>query len=81
MINLDREKIYTRYELEQQKPSGYRLLEKSYGRFNRSSVSYDRYKIVDIIDDVGLYTYVSYSNAEITVMDGIIIIEMVRPET
>lgn len=81
MINLDREKVYTRYELEQQKPSGYRLLEKNYGRFNHTIVSYDRYKIVDIIDDVGLYTHISYSNNEVIGMDGIIIIEMVRPES
>lgn len=78
MINLDREKVYTRYELEQQKPSGYRLLEKNY-RYKKSP-TYDRYKIVDIIEDVGIYTHVSRSYENVEMIDGVIIIEMVRPE-
>lgn len=80
MKNLDCEKVYTLYELEQQKPLGYFLLEKNH-RNRHVSGSYDRYKIVDIINDVGLYTYVSYSQTEVTEMEGIIIIEMVRPES
>lgn len=79
MINLDREKVYTRYELEQQKPTGYKLLERNYR--HKKSPTYDRYKIVDIIDDVGLYTHVSRSYEEVTSIEGLIIIEMVRPES
>ncbi|MDE6055259.1 MAG: hypothetical protein K2G55_16225 [Lachnospiraceae bacterium] len=79
MVNLDCEKIYTLYELEQQKPSGYRLLEKNH-RYKKHPI-YDRYKIVDIIEDIGLYTQVSRSYQNVEIIDGIIIIEMVRPES
>lgn len=79
MMNLDREKIYSLYELEKQKPTGYRLVEKNY-RYKRSP-KYDRYRIVEIIDDVGLYTSISPAFQNTEMIDGIIIIEMVRPET
>lgn len=78
MVDLDSEKVYTRYELESQKPSGYWLIEKNYR--HKKSPTYDRYKIVDIIDDVGLYDYISPTQENVLMIDGIIIIEMVRPE-
>jgi len=81
MENLDCKKIYTRQELENQKPSGYKLLEKNYHHFNSRGVTYDRYKILDVIDDVGLYKDVSVLGHEVVSMEGIILIEMVYPES
>lgn len=78
MADLDRERVYTLYELEQKKPTSYQLLEKNYR--HKKSPTYDRYKIVDIIDDVGLYDYISPTKENVLMIDGIIIIEMVRPE-
>jgi len=82
MANLDCKKVYTLFELEEQKPAGYQLLERNYRRFNHSSASpCNQYKIVDIIDDVRFYTYISASGSEATRMEGIIIIEMAPPES
>lgn len=78
MANLDRERIYSRYELEKEKPSGYRILEKNY-RHNDRSPSYDRYKIIDVISDIGLYTSITFNSSEVSVYDGVIVVEMVRP--
>ena len=80
MANLDRERIYSRYELEKEKPSGYRILEKNYRR-NEKSPSYDRYKIVDIISDIGIYTSITLNSSEVSMFDGVIVVEMVRPES
>lgn len=80
MANLDRERIYSRYELEKEKPSGYRILEKNY-RYNDRSPSYDRYKIIDVISDIGLYTSITFNSNEVSVYDGVIVVEMVRPES
>lgn len=80
MVNLDRERIYTRYDLEKEKPSGYLIVEKSY-KHPKVSPPRDRYKIVDIIEDVGIYDYITPNSENCHSFSGIILIEMVNPES
>lgn len=80
MVNLDRERIYSRYDLEKEKPSNYRILEKNY-KHPKISQRRDRYKIVDIIEDVGLYERITPYSNDVSDYDGLIVVEMVNPES
>lgn len=69
-------KIYSRQEIVQIQRecyNGYKILERNYKKNDRG-ISYDRYKVIEIIPDVSSID----SPNEITIYDGIIIIEMIE---
>ena len=80
MVNLDRERIYTRCELEAERPSEYLIVEKNHKHPNVSRRR-NRYKIVDIIEDIGIYEFKSPVSEDWYCFSGIILIEMVNPES
>lgn len=80
MVNLDCDRIYTRYDLQKEKPSGYLIVEKNH-KHPKISPPRDRYKVVDIIEDIGIYEFITPVSENWHCFSGIILIEMVNPES
>lgn len=71
------DKIYSKYELfqiQRKHYNGYIILERNYKKNNDRSVSYDRYKVINIVPDVSIIN----SPNESAIHEGIIYIEMVE---
>ena len=79
MKELDCSKIYSLREIETVRPNGYLIIKKNIENSQKKG-SYDRYRIVDIMEDVTLIEYnESDNNFNKCNRNGIIFIEMVRP--
>ena len=77
--NFDVNKIYTRNELKLLLPDGYYLVERNYKK-NQGAVSYDKYKVIEVIEDIGIYEGLLTSFSNVRCYEGIVIVEMVYPE-
>lgn len=81
MQELDCSKIYSLREIETVRPNGYLIIKKNFENSQKKG-SYDRYRIVDIMEDVTLIKYSEKDdNFNRCNHKGIIFIEMVIPES
>lgn len=81
MKELDYSKIYSLREIEAVRPNGYLIIKKNFESSQKKG-SYDRYRIVDIMEDVTLIKYNEKdNNFNRCNRNGIIFIEMVQPES
>ena len=79
MEKLDYEKVYSLYELEQVRPTDYIIIEKNHP-IQPGIIKRDRYKIVEVIENIKIHDYVNISFSKSTSAKGAIIVEMVAPE-